>query len=243
MVANPFDTERSASLYAAGRPDYSDLASGIIRRLAGIEGRVQSAVDIGCGIGISAKALAPLAAHVVGIEPSKSMLDQAMPMSNVVYRIGSAEEIPLPDQSCDLIAVGSALHWFDQDGFLSEAARIGRDGAVLVVLDHWFTGRMDTNERFGEWMTKVYLATFPPPPRNRAWKPPSDLGDWLHTGWERYETVIPLSSDQFADYLLTQSNMQVAVARGDNDEGELRQWLVAETAQFFDEPVGSFVFG
>ncbi|MFQ5524279.1 MAG: class I SAM-dependent methyltransferase [Acidimicrobiia bacterium] len=244
MSNNPFATDAAARLYAAGRPDYSSLVTDVIRRLTGITARVRCAVDVGCGTGISTMALAPLADTIIGVEPSTAMLAQALPAANVLYRVGSAEDLPLEDGSCDLIAVGSALHWFDQARFLKEASRVARPDAWLVVHDHWFTGQMQGHEEFAAWARDVYLSTYPSPPRDRSWRPPDDLGAWQHTGWERYEHPVPLTADQLAAYLLTQSNLQTVIERGDQTEAEFKIWLLAETAPFFaDDPAPVFLFG
>ena len=98
------------------------------------------------GTGISTRALSSLADVVIGVEPSTAMLDQAWAAANVTYRVGSAEDLPVEDASCDLISVGSALHWFDQARFLSEATRVATAEAWLVVHDHWFAGQMQDHE-------------------------------------------------------------------------------------------------
>jgi ubiquinone/menaquinone biosynthesis C-methylase UbiE len=149
MPSNPFASDVAARLYTEGRPDYSRLAAGIIRRITGIESPVECAVDVGSGTGISTMAIASLAETVVGIEPSKAMLERAIPADNVSYHIGSAEQLPVEDQSCDLLSVGSALHWFDQERFLAEASRVAKPEAWLVIYDHWFTGRMQDHDGFG----------------------------------------------------------------------------------------------
>lgn len=244
MSNNPFATEVAARLYAAGRPDYSDLVSVIIRQLTGITGPIPCAVDVGCGTGISTMALAPLAERVIGVEPSIAMLEQAVPAANVSYQAGKAEDLPLGDRSCDLIAVGSALHWFEQARFLAEASRIATPGAWLVVHDHWFNGQIQNHAEFGVWVQEVYLCTYPAPPRDRSWRPPANLGQWRHTDWERYEHPVPFNADQLTTYLLTQSNLQTVIERGDYTEDELRSWLTSETARFFaDDPAPAFLFG
>jgi SAM-dependent methyltransferase len=172
------------------------------------------------------------------------MLENAPPAANVTYRLGSAEDLPVEDASCDLIAVGSALHWFHKARFLSEAARVAKPGAWLMVLDHWFAGQMQNREDFGAWMRDVYLSTFPSPRRDRSWRPPDDLGEWLHTGWERYDHPVSFTADQVASYLLTQSNLQAVIERGDQSEQQLRSWLLSETSPFFaPDPVPVFMFG
>ena len=39
----------------------------------------------------------------------------------------------MPDDSCDVITVAQALHWFDLDSFYTEAKRILKRGGVLAV--------------------------------------------------------------------------------------------------------------
>lgn len=107
MPSNPFATDTAAHIYAAGRPDCSELVSNIIRRIAGVLEPVPYAVDVGSGTGISTMALAPLARTVIGVEPSPAMLKRARQAGNVTYRLGSAELLPVEDRSCDLIGVGS----------------------------------------------------------------------------------------------------------------------------------------
>lgn len=243
MTRNPFVTDVAASLYAAGRPDYSKPVSEVMRRLLDLSGAVPQAVDVGSGTGISTRALAPFAEEVIGVEPSTAMLELAAPATNVTYRVGMAEDLPLEDESCDLIGVGSALHWVNQDRFLAEASRVARPNAWLVVHDHWFAGQMDGADDFGEWARTVYLKRYPSPPRDRSWRPPADLGEWKHVSWERYDHPITFEVEHLADYLLTQSNLQVVIERGDKTPPELRAWLISETRPFFSTESAVFQFG
>ncbi len=189
MAHNPFGTDSAARLYTAGRPDYSVFVTAIVRSLTGITRPVARAVDVGAGIGISTMAIAPLADTVVGVEPSAAMLTYATPAPGVTYLVGTAENLPVDDDSCDLIAVGSALHWFDQTRFLTEASRIATPTAWLVVHDHWFNGQMQQQPDFGTWVDDVYLRAYPSPPRDRSWRPPANLGTWHHVAWETYEPI------------------------------------------------------
>lgn len=241
---NPFVSEAAARRYVEGRPDYSTLVSDIIRRLIGDDLPLDLAVDVGSGTGISTMAIAPFARRVIGVEPSPAMVRLAIPADNVIYRIGTAEDLPVEDSAADLISVGSALHWFDQERFLAEASRVGRQEAWLIVYDHWFTARMQEHEEFVDWVRDVYLVRYPSPPRDRSWRPPDDLGLWRHTSWERFEHPVAFDIDQLAAYLMTQSNLQTVIERGERTEEKLRSWLVSEVSPFFgDDRSAHFVFG
>jgi SAM-dependent methyltransferase len=240
---NPFATDLAATMYARGRPDYSKRVGDIVRRLIDLTGVLPRALDVGSGTGISTLALAPLADEVIGVEASAAMVERAARAANVSYRLGYAEVLPVDDASCDLIAVGSALHWFDQESFLAEASRVAKPHAWLVIHDHWFAGQMEGVDEFGVWARGVYLETYPSPPRDRSWRPPADLGEWRHVDWEQYEHSIPFDVDRLADYLLTQSNLQVVVERGDGTPEELKDWLVGEMRPFFGAETASLRFG
>jgi ubiquinone/menaquinone biosynthesis C-methylase UbiE len=47
---------------------------------------------------------------------------------------GSAEALPLPDQSADAVLCGQSMHWFDLDRALPEIARVLTPGGVLAGL-------------------------------------------------------------------------------------------------------------
>ena len=55
---------------------------------------------------------------------------------NVEYKYGSAEEFPLPDQSCDLVTVAQALHWFHVKTFFEEASRVLKPNGRLAVFGY-----------------------------------------------------------------------------------------------------------
>jgi len=239
MIVNPFASDPAARRYAAGRPDCSSLVAGVIRGLTP-RTPVHLALDVGCGTGISTRALAPFAERVVGIEPSAGMLAHASSPANGWLVAAKAEQMPLPDRCCGLIGVGSALHWFEQDPFLAELDRVAREDADLVIFDHWFTGTMRGCPEFAEWF-RSYLDRYPSPPRDRSWSPPGDLGSWSFVGLQRYDHPVAMTSDRLACYLLSQSNLQVIADGGQSDEAELRQWLLEELRMFFVQGRNSVV--
>lgn len=114
--------------YASSRPNYPPKLFSWLTSLApGFE----RAWDAGCGNGQAAVALAKHFREVLASDASAQQIAQATPAPGVKYRIAPAEECPLPDQSCDLITVAQAFHWFNHDAFFAEARRVGRPHAVI----------------------------------------------------------------------------------------------------------------
>jgi SAM-dependent methyltransferase len=124
----------AAAHYAQHRPGYAEAA--IRWCLAPVSGaQPMRVVDLGAGTGILTGALAALGADVVAVEPDQGMLAELrrqLPGLRAVE--GSAESLPLPDQSVDAVLCGQALHWFDLDRAMPEIARVLMPGGVLAGL-------------------------------------------------------------------------------------------------------------
>ena len=57
-------------------------------------------------------------------------------VTSVCCRKGSAEELPFPDGSVDLLTAASAAHWFDQSRFLAEACQVLKPGGCVALLGY-----------------------------------------------------------------------------------------------------------
>jgi len=123
-----------AAQYARYRPSYAEAAIGWC--LAPVRGaRPLRIVDLGAGTGILTGALVGLGADVVAVEPDPEMLAELRRrLPEVRALAGSAEAIPLPDQSVDAVLCGQAMHWFDLERALPEIGRVLRSGGVLAGL-------------------------------------------------------------------------------------------------------------
>jgi SAM-dependent methyltransferase len=51
----------------------------------------------------------------------------------VTYRVAPAEASGLDDANVDLVAVGQAVHWFDQEKFFDEVRRVTAPGGAIAV--------------------------------------------------------------------------------------------------------------
>ena len=101
-------------------------------------------VDLGAGTGILTGALARLGADVVAVEPDQAMLAELRRQLPGVRAVeGSAEALPMPDQSADAVLCGQAMHWFDLDRALPEMARVLMPGGVLAGMWNVDDDRVD----------------------------------------------------------------------------------------------------
>src|ERR1039458_2669811 len=87
--ANYFDNAEVAARYASVRPFFHAEVAERLRGFAGVE-RFGRVLDVGCGSGQSAIALAAIAGQVTAIDASQSMLDHAPARPNIRYRLGLA---------------------------------------------------------------------------------------------------------------------------------------------------------
>jgi SAM-dependent methyltransferase len=119
-----------AGAYERGRPGYPSEA---VRWLVGDEPR--DVVDLGAGTGKLTRTLVALGHRVTAVEPLDEMRAQlAVVLPEVSAVAGSAESMPLPDASADVVTSAQAFHWFDHDDALPEIARVLRPAGRLALV-------------------------------------------------------------------------------------------------------------
>lgn len=123
-----------AAAYETARPGYPPEAIAVLVEHLGL-GPGSTVLDLAAGTGKLTRRLVELEASVVAIEPLEGMRAQLQSvLPDVELLDGTAEAIPLPDASMDLVAVAQAFHWFDAPVALSEIARVLRPGGGLAIL-------------------------------------------------------------------------------------------------------------
>jgi ubiquinone/menaquinone biosynthesis C-methylase UbiE len=100
--------------------------------------RPLTVLDLGSGTGRFSPSLADwFGGPVYGVEPATRMREVALATSAhpaVTYRDGRAEQIPLPDASCDLAFLFFVLHHFEQPpAAAAELARVVRPSGIVCV--------------------------------------------------------------------------------------------------------------
>ena len=118
----------------------------------------ESVLDIGCGPGFDAVAMAKLAAngHVTGIDISGDMLAEARKLAasegvagNTTFIEGSADKLPFDDASFDAVRAERLFQVLPQDLFppekvFAEMVRVLKPGGRLVLVDtDWGSASLD----------------------------------------------------------------------------------------------------
>lgn len=119
-------------------------AGADLKRIAEVAAarRPNHALDLGCGGGHVAYAIAPHAVRVTACDLSAEMTAMVAGeaarrgLGNIATATGPAEAVPCPDDSFDFLACRfSVHHWRDATTGLSEARRVLRRGSPALFAD------------------------------------------------------------------------------------------------------------
>jgi ubiquinone/menaquinone biosynthesis C-methylase UbiE len=234
---NYFDPKTAAERYSKGRPDFHSNTIKHIKAYLHLDKKLDTALDVACGTGLSTKALSEIATHVYGTDSSQEMLNVAAQPDKIHYSIAPAEQQPFADNYFDLLTVSSGVHWFDIDKFLAEASRILKTQAWLVLYENHFIAEMAGHDNFSNWFPDVYLKKFPSPPRNNDYPWTNENlvpKNFKLASEERFKNAIIFNKKQLALYFTTQSNIIAAVENNQTTYEQVDNWLDQELTLFFD---------
>jgi len=118
-----------------------DLPTNNERLAAAVELVGKQVVDVGCGAGGLVRFLREQGADPVGVECGEAMISQAReadPDHTDAYRDGVGQDLPLEDESVDMVVFSYSLHHVPIDEMgnaVNEAVRVLKPGGQLVVLE------------------------------------------------------------------------------------------------------------
>ncbi len=139
VVSDQFGPRAEAYLKSDvhARGEDLDLLARIVGRRPGAR-----ALDLGCGGGHASFVLAPLVAKVVAYDLSQAMVGMVRAeaarrgFDNLDTQQGSAERLPCPDASFDLVVSRySTHHWHDLAAGLAAARSVLKPGGLAVFMD------------------------------------------------------------------------------------------------------------
>jgi ArsR family transcriptional regulator len=98
--------------------------------------------DLGCGEGYLTMEAARWASRVIAVDRSEAVLTRAKALarrrriSNVIWKKGELEKLPMPDAAVDVAMLSQALHHaHDPARAVAEAARVTTPGGRVLLLD------------------------------------------------------------------------------------------------------------
>lgn len=239
-MTSVYDSDRLAAGYAFDRPP---VHAQILRRLR-LPGRTGRALDVGCGAGLSTAALAGLADVVVGMEPVPTMLihrRKVAPQARFV--VGSAERLPFGSATFDLVTAAGSLNYVDLGSALSEAARVLTPDGRFVIYDFSEGRHASESERLATWFVS-FEQRFPWPLGYNAIAvrefPFAEAGLSLDS-YEDVEITLPLTLESYLRYVLSEVNVDSAVAAGAS-EAAARDWCRSTLAEVFGSGTLNVIF-
>ncbi len=195
-----------AAHYARHRPSYP---AELFDWLAAQSPARELAWDCATGNGQAALALAEHFQRVHATDFSAEQLAQATPHPRVGYLQAPADTSGLVTQSCDLVTVAQALHWFCHERFFAEVRRVLKPGGLFAAWTYTLLhGDPDLTEIVRDYSTNTVGAWWPP---ERRWV---DLGyrgmpfPCADIDVPGFEIRRQLTLDEVLDYLRTWSSTQ-----------------------------------
>jgi SAM-dependent methyltransferase len=244
QLADMYNSARLASGYAFSRPPVHPLViqrivtHGILRAR-----RIARALDVGCGAGRSTAALTPVAHTVVGVEPAAAMLVHRRAVApGASFVAGRAEALPFANASFDLITAAGSLNYTDRSRSLGQIARVLAPGGVLAIYDYSSGRRCHAAAALDAWFGEFEgLYSYP-----TGYALDVEQLDYGSAGlrlaaYDPFEVALELTLDAYLAYVLSEANVERAVAAG-AAEGEIAAWCTEQLAPIFGSSTLAVLF-
>jgi SAM-dependent methyltransferase len=97
-----------------------------------VPNNVESVLDLGAGTGVATASLAGFADEVVAVEPNDAMravLEDRLPFVRALK--GTGEDLPMPDNSVDVLVASTSWHWIEPVQGIREVRRVLKPGGTF----------------------------------------------------------------------------------------------------------------
>lgn len=246
MDSKDFDFQRIAEGYKR-RPF---LHEQIIDRFqTDVTSRIFSdGLDIGCGAGLSSKALKAICHHVTGSDISKEMISVAREVcqseEEYDFIVSKAEELPEFGKKFDIVTAAGVVQWVDRDLFLKKMSKVMNDHSYLIIYDFWISDKMKECSAYTTWWHDIYLKEFPRPFRNESVWTKEDVARYgfVIKDQIQHEMEYKFDQDSFIEFMMVQSNVNAKIEGGKNTVQNVRNWFEQTTTPFFQGEKRTAIF-
>jgi len=196
-------------------------------------------LDVGCGAGLSTRALKLICDKVTGTDISEEMILAARemcPEKDYTFFVSKAEEIPNPEQLYDIVTAAGVIQWVDENAFLENLKFIVNKEGMVLIYDFWISDKMKDIPEYTDWYQNEYLKRFPKPPRKEmVW-----TNDMVYSyGFQiEKQTVIQMeytfNIEAFIKFMMIQSNVSIKIDGEGQNEKEIKAWFEDSLRYVFD---------
>ncbi|MBP5609429.1 MAG: methyltransferase domain-containing protein [Lachnospiraceae bacterium] len=249
MDSRSFDSKRIALGYAK-RPWLHKEVIERVKRDCGFEPgyTFKNGLDVGCGAGLSTKALRLICDRVTGTDVAEAMIEVCRELyrneASCHFYTAKAEETQIPDDKYDIVTAAGCINWVDEKQFLANMDEVLCDNGLLVIYDFGITDRMigDTG-RYKKWYREDYLYRFPKPQRKeRKWTQDEMPTGFVMEKQTEYEIRYAFDLNRFVEFMLIQSNVNAQIENGSITPYEAEQWMLDGLSDLFGEGERELVF-
>ncbi len=206
-----------------------------------------SGLDVGCGAGLSTKALRLICDKVTGTDIADSMVDVCRELygkdPSYSFYVAKAEETKVPDKKYDIVTAAGCINWVDEKKFMDNMSEVVEDNGLIVIYDFGITDKMPGNEAYTAWYQDEYLKRFPKPFRKENKWTQADLPkSFIMEKQTEYEMEYSFELESFVDFMLIQSNVNAQIENGNVTTDEAGTWMIESLSGIFGNEERQLVF-
>lgn len=141
MDSRSFDSGRIAEGYLK-RPWLHKSVMEQVKEDCGIKLFFRNGLDVGCGAGLSTKALKLICDRVTGTDISEAMIEvcrKTYKEDGYSFYRAKAEETAVPENHYDIVTAAGVINWVERDKFLKNMSQVMEPGGLLIIYDFWIS--------------------------------------------------------------------------------------------------------
>lgn len=248
MDNKSFDSKRIAEGYAKRPWLHRYVMDNLLKDMGlSADHKFRNGLDVGCGAGLSTKALRLVCDKVTGTDIADAMVEVCRELYGedkaCTFYTAKAEETTMPDEKYDIVTAAGCINWVDEKKFMENMKDVADASALIVIYDFGITDRMVGSSDYTAWYQNEYLRKFPKPPRKEnKWTQQDLIDGFIMEKQTEYEMEYGFTLDAFVDFMMIQSNVNSRVESGEIPEAEARQWMRDSLAPIFGNEEKRLIF-